>query len=284
MPEVREEKCKPVKGNVELSAYYFAGNVHIRIKDDGAGIDPDKILNKAKEKGIVREDQRLSKQEILQLIFAPGFSMAKKVTDLSGRGVGMDVVKRNIESMRGRVQIESEIDKGSTFIIELPLTLAIVDGILTKTGSETFIIPTLSIIEFIKPTKDMIHAPLEQMETLCFRGQNLPIFRLSDFYNIKPNYIDPEDSTIVVVESQGEYYAIMIDEVVGTYSTVIKSLGTMYKNTKGLSGCAIMPDGSVGLILDVATFVQFAKTTQNNFTKERQIIKHEIVEESNLLH
>lgn len=258
--EDREKTGKDPNGSIILRAYHLAGSVHIQVIDDGRGLDPEKIRNKALEKGIINPEQQLSKQEILQLIFAPGFSTAAVVTDISGRGVGMDVVRRNIEAMRGRVMIESEPGKGATFTIELPLTLAIIDGIETSLGKERFIIPTLSIVEFLKPKPEMITKAIGKGETLEFRGQFLPIFRLSRLYNIESKVEDLTQSIMVVVEASGEQIALMVDDVVGKHSTVIKGLGAMFREAQGLAGCAIMPDGYVGLILDIPSLLKFARS------------------------
>ena len=234
--------------------------MHIQIMDDGRGLDHEKIRKKALEKGVITEDQILSKQDLWQLIFAPGFSTAAVVTDVSGRGVGMDVVRRNIESMRGRVLIDSEIGQGTTLTIELPLTLAIMDGIETALGRERFIIPTLSIVEFLKPSSKMVTSSLDRGEILEFRGKFLPIFRLSRLFQVEPKFSDPTEAIVVVVEGAGEQVGIMVDDVVGKHSAVIKGLGSIFHDTKGLAGCAIMPDGYVGLILDVQSLVAFARS------------------------
>lgn len=259
-PDEREKCGKSREGSIKLRAFHKAGTVHIQVIDDGRGLDHEKIRRKAIEKGVITEDQILSKQELWHMIFAAGFSTAAVVTDVSGRGVGMDVVRRNIESMRGRVLIDSEIGRGTTLTIELPLTLAIMDGIETSLGSERFIIPTLSIVEFLKPDPKMLSRSLDRGETLEFRGKFLPVFRLSRLFEVAPKYTDPNDAIMVVVEGAGEQVAIMVDSVVGKHSTVIKSLGTMFQDTKGLAGCAIMPDGYVGLILDIQSLVALARS------------------------
>ena len=271
-PADRLEKGKNKEGSVKLSAYHRSGNINIEIKDDGNGLNPEKLIKKAVEKGIITEDQQLSEQEIFQLIFAPGFSTAKEVTDVSGRGVGMDVVRQNIESIRGRVNIESTYGHGSLFRIEIPLTLAIMDGIETAVGNRRFIIPTLSIVEFLKPTHEMVKSTLDLGECLDFRGRFLPIFRLSNLYNIEPKSKNLEDSILAIVESNDELVAIMLDNVIGKMSTVVKSLGKIFEDVKGLTGCAIMPDGSIGLIMDIPTLVQLAKNghSQNHLSKDKQ--------------
>jgi two-component system, chemotaxis family, sensor kinase CheA len=258
-PDEREKKGKPRVGKVRLAAYHSGGNIHIEIQDDGKGLDTEKLLSKAIEKGVVTEGQKLSDDEIRQLIFAPGFSTAAVVTDISGRGVGMDVVRRNVESLRGRIHIKSKVNEGSVFTIELPLTLAIIDGIQIEVGQESFLIPSLSIIEFVRPKPNMITNALDYGETLHFRGQYLPIYRIADLYGITPRYENPSDATLVVVDNNQEQIALMVDEILGECSTVIKSLGSIFEEGKGLAGCAIMPRGNVALILDIRSLVALAR-------------------------
>jgi len=258
-PHDREAKGKERRGTVRLSASHSGGSIQIKVQDDGRGLDPEKLLAKAVEKGIVPAGQKLSNTECFDLIFAPGFSTAAAVTDISGRGVGMDVVRRNVESLRGRIHIESTVGKGSIFTIELPLTLAIIDGISVGVGSECFIIPSLSIVEFVRPIQEMISTVLDAGETLHFRGSYLPIFRLSDLYGIVPRYSDPLHATIVVVENNQELVAIMVDDVMGQCSTVIKRLAAVFEEGKGVAGCAIMPSGDVALILDIRTLTNVAR-------------------------
>ncbi|MBX7136914.1 MAG: chemotaxis protein CheA [Oligoflexia bacterium] len=258
-PEEREKAGKPRVGKVHLSAVHSGGCVLIRVSDDGRGLNQEKLLAKARERGIITEGQKLSEQEIYQLIFAPGFSTAAVVTDISGRGVGMDVVRKNVESLRGRIHIESEVGSGTTFTIELPLTLAIIDGVEVLVGQEHLILPSLAIIEFVKPTPDMLNSALEQGETFCFRGKYLPIFRLADLFGIEPQYHTPEEATLIVVENHEELVALMVDDIVGELSTVIKSLGALFSESKGVSGCAVMPNGDVALILDVRALVSLAR-------------------------
>ncbi len=260
-PEDRIAQGKPKAGKVSLSAYHSGGSIHIKISDDGKGLDPEKLLAKALEKGVIQEGQKLSQTETFQLIFAAGFSTAAVVTDLSGRGVGMDVVRRNVESLRGRIHIESTVGIGSTFTIELPLTLAIIDGIQVEVGSENFLIPSLSIVEFLKPKPEMLSNALDKGETLHFRGKYLPIFRLGDLYNFEPRYHDPLQATMIIVEYNHEHIALMVDEILGECSTVIKSLGSLFEEGKGIAGCAIMPRGNVALILDIISLVQLARAS-----------------------
>jgi two-component system chemotaxis sensor kinase CheA len=228
-------------------------------------LNQDAIVKKALEKGIVSPEQRLTEHEIFQLIFAPGFSTAAVVTDISGRGVGMDVVKRNIEEMRGRILIKSIPGQGSTFTVELPLTLAILDGIEAVVGGERLIIPALNVIEFIKPTSDMLTETLDRGETLRFRGDFLPIFRIGTLFGIESQRTQLDECILMVVDGNGERVALVVDDVVGKLPAVIKSLGSVFRHVQGVAGCAVMPDGGVALIVDVSTFVQAARLERKGF-------------------
>ena len=264
LPEVRKDKGKPKQGHIELSAYHSAGSVVVEIKDDGKGIDRDVILAKAIEKGIVNNGDSLSIREVFNLLFEPGFSTAKKVTDVSGRGVGMDVVKRNIESLRGQVEIQSEPDKGSVFQMKLPLTLAIIDGMLARVGFETYVIPTLSIITSIKPDQADLSTVLERGEMLSLQGKLIPLFRLGDLFHIDREKKDEDESLVVVVEDDKAQAGLIIDELIGRQQVVIKTLGEAMQNLPGISGGAIMPNGRVGLILDVNGVVKLANAGNGN--------------------
>jgi two-component system chemotaxis sensor kinase CheA len=261
MPDEREKNGKPRLGTVTLSAYQAGGSIAIQIRDDGRGLDPEKLKAKAIEKGIIQPDAILTEQQAFQLIFAPGFSTAAAVTDISGRGVGMDVVRSNIESLHGSVRIESKVGLGSTFHIEFPLTLAIMDGIETMVGGKRLIFPTLSVLEFIKPKAEMITMTIGRGETFYFRGRYLPMYRLSKLLKIKTDITTPIEGIAVVIECGSQQAAILVDEMVGSCQAVIKSLGRFFEATPGLGGCAIMPTGEVGLILDVRSLLQLAKDT-----------------------
>lgn len=258
-PEERARSGKPMTGSILLSASHSGGSIVVKIQDDGKGIDPERILKKAIEKGLVTPEQQLSPQEILSLIFAPGFSTAEQVTDLSGRGVGMDVVRKNIESMRGTVHIDSKVGKGTTFTIEIPLTLAIIDGVEVKVGSEQFVVPTLSIIELLKPHDSLITLAKDKAETFHFRDKFLPMYRLSRLFDVPTSVNNPEHGTVIVVEDQGELAALLVDSIVGQFQAVIKNLGKMFEQERGIAGCAIMPSGNAALILDVRTLLRTAR-------------------------
>lgn len=258
---------KAPEGTIKLSAYHSGGNVHIKIQDDGRGLNTEHLIAKSVEKGVLEEGKRLSEEEALQLIFAAGFSTASQVTDISGRGVGMDVVRRSVEELRGRIHIESKVGRGAAFAIELPLTLAIVDGIQIAVGSESFIIPSLSIIEFFRPRADMISRAMNSAETFLFRGKYLPFFRLSEVYHIQGATETAENAMIVVLEDNGEQCGFLVDSIEGQCSTVIKTLGSIFQDLRGISGGAIMPQGNVVLVLDVKFLISFSKESYHQVTR-----------------
>lgn len=262
LSEKRINAGKPAKAIVQLKAFHRAGNVVIEIKDDGKGLDKEVLLKKAIEKGLAKEDGIFSDQEIFQFIFLPGFSTAKKVTDVSGRGVGMDVVKRNIQTLRGSVEIESERGVGTTFSIKLPLTLAIIDGMVVKVSKEKYIIPTMSIIESIKPKKNQIESVLEQAETINVRNEILPLVRFSNIFDIKQNgggLLGITDGIVMIVEDMlGKKIGLFVDGIIGQQQVVIKNLGKGIGEIHGVSGGAIMNDGNVSLIVDIGSVVKLA--------------------------
>jgi two-component system chemotaxis sensor kinase CheA len=255
---VRATLGKPGAGTVHLSACHSAGSVVVEIHDDGKGIDPEKILAKAKEKGLVGEGQTLSEREIFNLIFEPGFSTAQTVTDVSGRGVGMDVVKKNIDALRGQVEIHSQPGRGSVFKMSLPLTLAIIDGMVVRVGKEKYVVPTVSIVRSIKPEAQNLSTVLQQGEMLAFQGRLIPLFRLADLFNIPDAQTDLRQAIVMVIEDKGRQAGLVIDDLIGRQQIVIKSLGEALKEIPGISGGAIMPNGRVGLILDVGGLVDIA--------------------------
>lgn len=254
--EDRVRAGKPPAGHVQLRAYHKAGNIHIEIADDGRGLDRDAILRKAKERGLLKDNETLSDKEVWNLIFEAGFSTAKQITDVSGRGVGMDVVRRNIESLRGLVDIHSEKGKGSVFNIRLPLTLAIIDGMVVRVGQERYIIPTLSVVRSVQPEEKELHSVVRQGEMLSLQGQLLPMFRLDELFGVGGAMENPTEALVVIVEDDGKQAGILVDELLGQQQIVIKSLGAAMSGIQGLSGGAIMPDGSVGLIVDVSGLVR----------------------------
>lgn len=257
----RLEAGKPEKGRIELRAFHKGGNIYIEIEDDGAGIDKAAVLAKAVEQGLIRKGEHLSEREIFNLILRPGFTTAKVVTDVSGRGVGMDVVKKNIDALRGQINIKSEPGKGSTFTIRLPLTLAIIDGMVVRVREDRYIIPTLSVIRSLRPKGDEAQTMLKQGEMLNLREGLVPLIRLDNLFDLTgedEEKLDLLKTLVVIVESDGKRAGFVVDELIGQQQTVIKSLGEEMMAIDGLSGGAIMPDGRVGLILDVGGLVKQA--------------------------
>ena len=254
----RIAKGKPADGLVRLNAFHKGGNIVIEIEDDGKGLCKDKLLKKAIEKGLVEESASLSDQQIYNLIFAAGFSTAEKITDISGRGVGMDVVKENVERLRGKIDISTVNGKGTKISIRLPLTLAIIDGMIVQVGDEKYIIPMLSIEESIRPCKEHISTVQHRGELLNIRGSLLPIVRLHNLYNVKPKKINPWEALILIVEGEGQRCGVLVDDLLGQQQIVIKSLGDQFRNVRGVSGSAILGDGCVSLILDVGGIMNMA--------------------------
>lgn len=258
-PEKRLAKGKSESGTIMLSAFHEGGNIVIQIEDNGAGINKDRVLAKAIEKGIVSADDELSDQEIFQLIFAPGFSTAEVLTDISGRGVGMDVVRRNIEKLRGKIEIQSTTDVGSVFTIYLPLTLAIIEGLIVRVGDQRYILPTLSVRESFRPTMDMISTIHETNEIVNVRGNIYPLIRLHEYFNIPVASNSVADGIIVILEAGHSQACLLVDDLIGKQEVVIKSLGYQFKTVKALAGAAILGDGSVGLILDASSIINQRK-------------------------
>jgi two-component system chemotaxis sensor kinase CheA len=249
---------KPEQGRIELRAFHKGGNICIEIEDDGRGLDREAILAKAISRGLLREGENPCDRDLFALIFEAGFSTAKQVTDISGRGVGMDVVRRNIEELRGTVDISSAPGKGSTFSIKLPLTLAIIEGMVIRVGEEHYIIPTLSVVRLLRPqSSDLTHV-FDRGEMLAFEGNHLPLFRLAGLFDVGGAKARPEEAMVVVVEDEGRKVGLMADELLGQQSIVIKSLGETMQGTDGVAGGAIMSNGNVALILDVAGIVRVA--------------------------
>ncbi len=254
-PAEREKMGKPRSGTVNLRAYQKGGNMVIEIEDDGQGLNTEKIRRKAIERGLIQDSDKSSSYELNNLIFLPGFSTADQITDVSGRGVGMDVVKKAVEKLRGKVEAISEPGKGSLFVIRLPLTMAIIDGIIVRVGSERYIIPTTAIQESLKPRPENYNTVQGKGETLMVRGAVLPIIRLYKLFQVEPVYTDPCEAIVVVVEYEGRQRAIMVDELLGKQEVVIKNLGGL-SDIPGVAGGTILGDGRVGLILDLAGIVQ----------------------------
>ncbi|MCU0601225.1 MAG: chemotaxis protein CheA [Desulfobacterales bacterium] len=257
-PEERRAAGKPEQGRVKIAAYHSAGSVVVEISDDGKGLDRQVLLAKARERGLVGENAELSDREVFNLVFEPGFSTAKVVTDVSGRGVGMDVVKKNIERLRGTVEIRSEKGAGSVFKMSLPLTLAIIDGMVIRVGCETYVIPTISIIRSVKPAEEDVSTVFGKGEMLRLQGRLIPLYRIGRVYGLAGAKEEIKEAIVVMVEDEERQAGLVVDELVGRQQVVIKSLGQTMKNIPGISGGAIMPDGRVGLILDIGGLLRFA--------------------------
>ncbi len=248
-PEVRAARGKNPEGRIELSAEHSGGEVLIRIIDDGAGIDPERIRAKAVEKGLIAHDTLISDKDTLMLIFAPGFSTAEKITSVSGRGVGMDVVKRNIDALRGRVSLESVPGGGTTVSVRIPLTLAIIDGLQVQVGDSYFIMPLSAVEECV----ELIRKDNDRAAFINLRGQMVPYVSLRSSFDIPGQ--TPDIEQVVVCNSQGSRVGIVVDRVIGEHQTVIKSLGKVYQDVNGSSGATIKGDGSMALILDIAALI-----------------------------
>jgi two-component system chemotaxis sensor kinase CheA len=253
-PESRLAAGKPARGVVNLDAFHDSGSVVIQIKDDGRGLSKEKILNKALEKGLIQESQQLNDQEIYRLIFEAGFSTAEKVSNLSGRGVGMDVVRKNIESLRGQVEIESEEGKGIAISIRLPLTLAIIDGFQVRVGNAQYIMP-LDMVEECIELNESLRDKDEQANYINLRGEILPFMYLSDMFGATEKMDDRQRDNIVVVQFAGKKAGFVVDELLGEHQTVIKPLGKVFQNLKGISGATILGSGEVAMIIDIPAMV-----------------------------
>ena len=255
-PEKRTAAGKTPVGTLNLRAYHQGGNIVVEIEDDGAGLDRDRIYNKAVERGLIAPGTVLSDEEVFNFIFAAGFSTAEKITEVSGRGVGLDVVRRNIEHLRGCVSISSTVGKGTLFKITLPLTLAIIDGLIVKVGEERYVIPTLSVRESFRPQPGMITKVQNRAEVVNVRGRLIPLLRLHDLFGVKRASADAMAGIVVVVQAGTDLRGLMVDGLLHKQEVVIKNLNDMlvHKN-RALAGAAILGDGRVGLILDVNALV-----------------------------
>jgi two-component system chemotaxis sensor kinase CheA len=250
-PEEREARGKDATARLLLKAHHQAGQVVIEIADDGRGLDRDQIRAKAIEKGLIASADLLSDSEVHNLIFLPGFSTAARVTNVSGRGVGMDVVRRHIEKLRGRIEIRSNPGCGSAFLLKLPLTLAIIDGLVVGVGPERYIVPLFAVREMFRPAQETIWTVHQRSEMALVRGTLLPVHRLYRRFQVIPRSEDPLQSVLVVAEVEGQRFCLVVDELIGKQEVVIKTLGETFQHVSGIAGGAILGDGRVGLILDL---------------------------------
>jgi two-component system chemotaxis sensor kinase CheA len=258
MPATRVQAGKNDTGRLSLSAVHQGGNIVIEVSDDGGGLHRDKILAKARQNGLSVSDS-MTDSEVWLLIFAPGFSTAETVTDVSGRGVGMDVVKRNITAMGGVVDIRSAKGYGTTITISLPLTLAILDGMSIKFGDEIYILPLGFVMESLQPSKADIKEVNGKGRVVKVRDEYLPLVPLYEYFDIKPKYTEPSDGIVVIVEVDGKKAALFVDDLVGQQQVVVKNIESNYKKVPGISGATILGDGGVALILDVAAVLRTAR-------------------------
>ncbi|MCS6328131.1 MAG: chemotaxis protein CheA [Nitrospira sp.] len=258
-PAERAAAGKPEQGIIRLNAFHEGGNICITVEDDGRGLNREKILAKGVKQGLIAESDKLSDEQIWMLIFKPGFSTADKVTDVSGRGVGMDVVKRNIEGLGGTVSIKTTAGKGTTFTLKLPLTLAIIEGMTVRVGKDTYIVPLLSILESIQPKREMIKTLVGKGELVNVRGTYLPLMRLYDVFRLEPELSDPTKAILLILETEGERVAVMVDEILGQQQVVIKSMEQNFRKIEGVAGATILGDGTVGFILDVRGLLNISR-------------------------
>ena len=261
-PEERLDNNKPELGTIRLNAFHEGGNICITVEDDGRGLNRDKILAKAIKQGLIAENEKLSDDQIWPLIFKPGFSTAEKVTDVSGRGVGMDVVKRNIEGLGGTVKIKTALGKGTMFTLKLPLTLAIIEGMTVRVGRETYIVPLLSILESIQPKAGVMKTVVGKGELINVRGTYLPMIRMYDVFSLQPEHTEPTKAILLILETEGERVAVMVDEILGQQQVVIKSMEQNFHKVAGIAGATILGDGTVGFILDVRGLIEMSRQAE----------------------
>lgn len=263
--EERIQKGKAEQGTIKLDAYHQGGNIVIEVTDDGKGLNPEVIFNKAVEKGLIDQNTHLSNQEIFDLIFAPGFSTAKEVSDISGRGVGMDVVKRNIKALGGRIFIDSTMDVGTTIKVHLPLTLAILDGQLVRVGKEVYIIPLLAIVESLQIKPELVNKVAGNTVLYRLRDDNVPIIPIYKEFEVEADHTELDNALLVVVEGDGQKVGLLVDDLLAQQQVVIKSLESNYQRIEGISGATILGDGSVSMILDIPGLISSAsKRSKNN--------------------
>jgi two-component system, chemotaxis family, sensor kinase CheA len=257
-PDVRAACGKRPQARLALSAYHQGGHIVIEIADDGKGLDTEKIRTRAIERGLVAAGDPHSPEDVHRLIFAPGFSTADVVTEISGRGVGMDVVRRNIEALRGAVEIVSERGQGTTFRIRLPLTLAVLDGLIVGVGKERFVMPTTAVRESLRPQLSQVHNVQGEPRLVQVRDSLVPLVTLGEMFRL-PHEKDPCQATVVVIEDAGSRVGLVVDSLLGKQEVVIKSLGDTFESVRGVAGGAILGDGRIGLILDAQGIVALGR-------------------------
>ncbi len=262
-PAERLAAGKSEEGRIDLRAFHEGGNVIVEIADDGRGIDAARVRQKALSLGLITADEALTDDQAYQLIMKPGFSTAEKITDVSGRGVGMDVVKRNVEALNGNVTISSVRGRGSCFRIKLPLTMAILDGLALRLGEDVYVLPLLSVIESLRPQPSQLVHVAGSNELLMVRGEPVPLLHLHRLFGVETQITDPCEGLVVMVEHQGRKYGVLVDELLGQLQVVMKSLEANYRRVEGVSGATILGDGRVALIIDIPGLVRVAFDRQD---------------------
>jgi len=257
--EERARSSKPEQGLIRLEAFHQGGSVIVEVSDDGRGLDAGRIRSKALERGLISDSVSLTDAQICDLIFSPGFSTAEKVSNLSGRGVGLDVVRRNVEALNGSVSLAARSGQGTTVRIKLPLTLAILDGLSVRVGPETYVLPLVSISESIRPVVEQLKTVAAQGEVVMVRGEALPLLRLHRLFGIPGGLTDPCRGLTVLMEHAGNRFALLVDELLGQQQVVVKSLEAHYRKVEGVLGATILGDGRAALILDAAGLAQIAR-------------------------
>jgi two-component system chemotaxis sensor kinase CheA len=260
-PEARIAAGKSAMGTVHLNAYHKGGAITIEVSDDGGGLNAQRILAKARAQKMIGANDVLTDEQAYEMIFMAGFSTAEKTTDISGRGVGMDVVRRNVKELGGTIEVRSKLGQGSRFIINLPLTLAIVDGQSVSVGKETYIVPLTTIIESLQLKPSMVNSVVGHGEVFSFRDDYVPVIRLHDLFGVQPRTRVLHEGLLMIVEGDGRRVGLFVDDLLGQQQVVIKSLETNYRRVDGVSGATILGDGSVALILDVPGLIRVASET-----------------------
>ena len=258
-PQDRIATGKSPEGHLRLVAFHEGGNVIIDVVEDGRGLDAEKIRNKAISLGLADPNENLTEEQIQGLIFLPGFSTAATISDVSGRGVGMDVVKRNIEALNGSVHVASEQGKGTRFRIKLPLTMAILDGLSVRVGSDVFIVPLLSVVESFRPKANEVQTVAGRCEVVVVRGEHVPLLRLGELFHVPGSESDPKRGLVMILETQNQKFGLLVDELIGQLQVVMKSLESNYRKVEGLSGATILGDGRVALIVDIPGLSRLAR-------------------------
>ena len=257
--EERHRIGKSSESRIYLTAGHAEGSIILTVWDDGRGLNRQKIVDKAMARGLIDSAERMTDQEVWQMIFQPGFSTAEKVTEISGRGVGLDVVRRAVERLRGRIEVQSSEGQGCAFIMRMPLTMAITDGMVVKVGSQRYILPTANIQKAVRPEESDIHTVNQRAEMFSFRDELLPVFRLHRLFDIPDAQTQLTSGLLVVISEGQQRCALFVDDLLTQTQVVTKSLGNGVEDTPGVAGGAIMGDGTVGLILDAAGIIELAR-------------------------